>query len=492
MFGVILLPSFALQAALRHRPGRGREPVAILTSDPATKPVVWQVNEQATEAGVQVGMTSSQALARCGVVHLLPRARGQEATVVEALLESAFACSPWVEATAEGVATFELRDDRPDMEEVGRRAVAHLAGLELSAQVGFAQNPDLALLAAHAAAPVLVVTDAHGFLADLPVAALNPSPALSAILHRWGIDTLGALGVLPPEAVARRLGPEGHRLWQRASGHQERLLRLVAPPVTFEEHMDFEYEVQTLDPLLFVLRRFIEQLVLRLGAAYRVPASLTLTLCFDDGQEHRRHFRIPAPTANVETLFRVVHTHLENFTASSPIKSLHLSAQPTVTLHEQFGLFKTALRDPNRFSETLARLYALLGGDGAGVVCPRDTHRPDTFRLEAPDFLRLGDVDHAHAAVDKEPPVLGLPLRRWRPPVPLEVAVVHRFPVSLRSVPVSGQVRAARGPYQLAGGWWERSAVWDSEEWDVELAGDSGLYRVSRRGAEWFLEGAYD
>ena len=82
--------------------------------------------------------------------------------------------------------------------------------------------------------------------------------------------------------------------------------------------MEFEFEVQTLEPLLFVLRRFIEQLVLRLAAIYRVPAAMTLCLRFDDGQEHCRQFRIPAPTGNVETLFRVVHTHLENFVATVP------------------------------------------------------------------------------------------------------------------------------------------------------------------------------
>ena len=86
---------------------------------------------------------------------------------------------------------------------------------------------------------------------------------------------------------------------------------------------------------------------------------------------------------------------------------------------------------------------------------------------------------------------MGLPLRRTRPPLPIQVEVSSQVPVRVESVVVSGPVRAARGPYQLAGGWWERAASWDSEEWDVELAG-GGLYRVSRQGGDWFLEGAYD
>ena len=192
MFGVILLSNFALQAALRHRPDYRQEPVAILTDETATKPVVWQVNVPAEKAGIRAGMTSSQALARCGTVRLFCRATTQEATAAETLLESAFACSPWVEATGEGVCTFELRTARSDGQRLGQTAVEHLDRLGLQTRVGIADNPDLALLVAYAAKPVLVVTDAHDFLAGLPVAALNPTPKVAAILYIGGASRLWA------------------------------------------------------------------------------------------------------------------------------------------------------------------------------------------------------------------------------------------------------------------------------------------------------------
>ena len=492
MFGVILLPDFSLQAVLRHHPEIRGEPVAILGDDPAANAAIFQCNAPARAAGVQVGMTSSQGLARCGHLHLVPRSLVQEAAAAEALLESAFVCSPWVESTAEGVCTFERRGTLLEERTRGdENIVEHLARLDLASQVGIAENPDLALLAAHAANPCLVVADSRAFLSTLPVSALSPSPQTLAILKKWGIETLGALSALPADAVTQRLGPEGRDLWERAAGRKRRLLQLASPRQTYEETMEFEFEVQTLEPLLFVLRRFIEQLVLRLAAIYRVPEAMALCLRFDDGQEHRRQFRIPAPTGNVETLFRVVHTHLENFVGPSPVRSLHLAATPALATSEQFGLFGTALRDPNRFSETLARLHALLGPDGAGVVCRDDTHRPDAFHLQAPDFLHLDDATANKTTAPPSPPTFGLPLRRWRPPWPLQVDVRNRFPTWIRSVAFSGEVRAVRGPYQLTGGWWERQSQWACEEWDVELANGS-LYRLSRQRDDWFLEGTYD
>ena len=490
MFGVILLPDFALQAALRHEPVAARhEPVGVLDEE-AVKPVIFQCNAAALAAGVRPTMTSSQGLARSAGLRLLARSPAQEASVAEALLESAFSCSPWVEATAAGVCTFELKGTLPVDEHLGEGIVAHLERLDLQARVGLAANPDLALLAAHAATPCLRVDDSPAFLADLPLAVLNPTSQTLGVLRRWGIETLGALSALPADEVTRRLRVEGHDLWERAAGRQQRLLRLAQAPESFEERLDFEYEVETLEPVLFVLRRFLDQLVVRLAAIYRVPAELHLRLGFDDGQDYRRSFHIPAPTGNVETLFRVVHTHLENFTAPSPIRSLHLAATPAVASREQFGLFETALRDPNRFGETLARLHAMLGSDHAGVACLEDTHRPDVFHLEAPDFRRLNETPAKGAETPREPPTMGLPLRRTRPPLPIEVEVYRRVPVRVELGVASGSVRAARGPYQLLGGWWEPSS-WTVEEWDVELV-QGGLYRLCRQADGWFLAGTYD
>lgn len=492
-FGVVLLPNYALQAALRHRGLDGvlaSVPVAVLDEERGAKPAILEVNDAGLAAGVQVGMTSSQGLARCAGLALLTRSPAQEKVLTDILLQSAFACSPWVEATAASLCTFELREPRNLASSLAEQTVARLAALKLAAQVGIAANPDLARLAAHGARPCLLVTDARAFLSALPVGVLEPTPPVLAILRRWGVETLGALGGLPRQEITRRLGTEGHDLCQRATGRTQRLLRLVSPPVTYEESMDFEHEVQTLEPLLFVLRRFLDQLVLRLAASYRVPAALDLWLGFDDGQEHCRSFSIPAPTGDVEVLFRVIHTHLENFVAPSPVRSLRLAATPALPAREQFGLFETALRDPNRFSETLARLHALLGPERAGVARCEDTHRPDSFHLEVPDFLHLTETIPKTTVGIADSPSFGLPLRRLRPPLALRVEVSRRVPVRVESAQARGEVRVARGPYCLLGGWWETGG-WAVEEWDVELA-HGGLYRLSRHLEGWFLEGAYD
>src|SRR5205823_7687966 len=213
-----------------------------------------------------------------------------------------------------------------------------------------------------------------------------------AILHKWGIHTLGQLAALDKEQLGARLGPEAIRMWERANGQSNRLLKLIRPPESFQESFEFEREIETAEPLLFMLRRFLEQLAVRLAAIYLVAKELTLRLTFSNSRQdepavagkqvYERVFKIPQPTNDVDLLFRMLQTHLENFRSEHPIVAVALSAESIKPAREQFGLFEITLRNPHQLSETLARLIALLGADRVGTPVLEETHRPDAFRME--------------------------------------------------------------------------------------------------------------
>src|SRR5207237_7307062 len=98
------------------------------------------------------------------------------------------------------------------------------------------------------------------------------------ILHKWGIHTLGQLAALDKEQLAARLGPEAIPMWERATGQSSRVLKLVRPPESFRESFEFENEIETAEPLLFMLHRFLEHLALPLDAIYLVAKELTLVI----------------------------------------------------------------------------------------------------------------------------------------------------------------------------------------------------------------------
>jgi len=303
------------------------------------------------------------------------------------------------------------------------------------------------------------------------------------ILHKWGIHTLGQLAALDKENLAARLGPEAVRLWEHANGQSTRLLKFVRQPESFQESFEFENEIETAEPLLFMLRRFLEQLSFRLSAIYLVAKELRLQITLSNKQHYERCFKIPQPTNDVDLLFQMLHTHLENFKSEYPITTVSLEAEPTKASQQQFGLFEIPLRDPNQLYETLARLIALLGSDRVGTPVLEETHRSDAFHLEPFSW----DLT-SPAIVTKLP--LGAALRRFRPNVSASVLLADQQPVHLRSTQIRGAVSKQSGPYRASGNWWDEK-IWSRSEWDLQLD-DGTIVRCHENPNGWQIDGIYD
>jgi protein ImuB len=307
-----------------------------------------------------------------------------------------------------------------------------------------------------------------------------------AILHKWGIHTLGQLAALDKQQLGARLGPEAVRMWERANGQSNRLLKLVRPPESFEERFEFKNEIETAEPLLFMLRRFLEQLAVRLRAIYLVAKELTLQITFANKQVYERVFKIPQPTNDVDLLFRMLQTHLENFRSEHPIVAVALSAQPIKPAREQFGLFETTLRNPHQLSETLARLSALLGADQVGTPILEETHRPDAFRMESFSW----EVGAIVLNRPQRTAFLKLVLRRFRPAVSASVLVDGDTPAHLCSAEICGKVIEQQGPYLISGNWWGEKS-WARAEWDLQLE-NRELVRAHEADGSWKIDGVYD
>jgi len=324
-----------------------------------------------------------------------------------------------------------------------------------------------------------------------------------AVLHKWGIHTLGKLAALDKEQLAARLGPEAIGMWERANGRSRRLLKLVRPPESFEESFEFENEIETAEPLLFMLRRFLQQLAVRLNTIYLVAKELTLRIVFTNKQCYERVFKIPQPTNDVDLLFRMLQTHLENFRSEHPIVTVALSAQPIRPVSQQFRLFETALRNPHQLYETLARLSALLATDRVGTPVLDETHRPDAFCMEpfawalvsavpsGQNRQSCSDSQALRTPINREQAAhTTAALRRFRPAVSASVLLDEDTLAHVRSAEISGKVSVQREPYFLSGNWWNEKS-WARAEWDLQLE-NGELIRVNKSEGTWNVDGIYD
>jgi protein ImuB len=556
MFAAVYLPVFYLQAALRHSPEVYFEPAVLVDGD-ATKGTIEQVTAAARAAGVTEGLPSAQAMARCPSLIFKTRSPVAEQAATDALLQTAAAFSPYIEETAPGICTIDLKglgfelppapvtsnagtaqqqssfgflDAMPmrsksavpksPLQTWAENLIAALESVHLRASIGIARTPSFALLAARSVAAQalpfsygvpasaggtvtspktstpqsdrtslpqnpIIVADEKAFLAALPLEALQPDADMLDVLRRWGIHRVAEFVALGKDAIAERLGAEALELFERVSIDRIRPLDIVSPPTSFTEEMEFETPVETLEPLLFILRRFIEQLATRIALTYRVVAQIELRLVLESGATYSHEFKIPVPTSHVDTLFRMLQTHLEQVRTDAAITGLRLGATPSRPENQQFGLFESALRDPNQFHETLARLVALLGHDRVGTAVVEQTHRPDVIHMRRPEFESASSV-----AVSPPPNATGLALRRFRPALHADVELADGKPVFVQTMIVSGVVEQSRGPWISSGDWWDQKR-WARNEWDVEFR-DGTLCRLYSAREEWFLEGVYD
>jgi len=481
-YAVVLVRDFALHALRRDEPALAAKPLALIAGE-GRKAVVTAASPEAV--GITPGLAVTLAMARCPGIILRPREPRAEADAHRLLLAAAFTLSPRVEFTETGCCTVDLQGAEPRQTAARmHRCVAELARAGLPAQAGAGATPLLATYAAHCATPVLMVDEAKEFLRPLPLAFAGPTPAHAEILRGWGIRTLGELTALPKAEVGQRLGTDGVLLWERAAGETVRVLRLTQPARTFVAQWTYDPPVESMEPLLFRLRRFAECVALELRGAGFVAEKITLTLLLEDESDYRREFRLPEPGTDVDGWLRVLHGHLENVRTPARVTGVRLGADPARPQQKQDGLFDTGLRDPAAFWENLARVAALLGDDRVGTPAPVDTWRPDAFILEKP-------VECVPAPLEPPVhPVRGLTLRRFRPPWPVRVDCTAGQPVEITGAELRGMVGGARGPWRACGGWWTPGA-WAVETWHVELP-NGGVYQLARTGENWCVEGVLD
>jgi protein ImuB len=496
MYATIVIPNFSLQAILRLHEDLRSRPFAVLDEENR----VLQMTAAAREAYVEPGMTPTQAMARFQKISLRARSPHQEDAAQKALLQCASTFSPFLESTAPGVCTINLRglsefalpsghgelpleiSDRAHA--WANRVLTRVSGLQLNSQIGLAGDPDVARLAAQQAQPILFVHNVVEFLNTVPLHASGLPPEILQVVSRWGLNTIGQLRDLGSEQLASRFGDEIIDFLDRIAPSRPRPLTWITPSPDFEESIELENAIESLEPLLFILRRFLDQLSHRLESVYLVAQELKLTLVLESGTKYERSLAIPSPTRNINTLFRMLHTHLENLQTEASIVGVTLRAEPARAQTHQFGLFQASLRDPNQFYETLARLEGLLGPNRSGTPCNKASYKADDFHIEPPRF---------HGQSVAEPPALkiamGPSLRRFRPAVPARIQLEFSRPAHLQSERARGKITEANGPWRSSGSWWEEP--WARDEWDVRLA-NGRAYRLVLQQNQWFIEGVFD
>ncbi len=587
MFACIYVPDFPVEAIVRAEPSLRSRAVAVLEGKPPLTRVI-ALNERARGLGLEIGMTKLQAAAFAEKTEsaetgeatdkhggselavLRQRSPAQENSAHMALLDVAHAFTPRVEDSAADTVLLDLAGFERmygTAARMGSDLAARIAAIEIEANIAVAANPDAALHAARGFSGVTIFLAGKEAerLGELPIHVLLDAYEITSIgklagsaaqrelavlraqmldtLERWGIRDFRALGQLPEHALSSRLGAAGVKLRRLALGQGSRTLVLCEPPSQFEEAMELEFPVETIESLSFVLNRLLDHLCARLEARalavqeMRLRLQLERLIADEDSTAvqqmqaigaasagsrasmFERTIRLPVPMRDAKVFLKLLQLDLAANAPGAPVVKVWIAAEPTAPRSAQRGLFLPITPEAEKLEITLARINAVVGEHRAGIARLLDTHRPDSFQMERFVATNPSNREKERKQIEKHS---ALSVRRIRPPCRLRVQLSEGRPRALSPeikqnarLELKGTVLWSAGPWRSSGEWWTESSnpddrqsdvpgTWDREEWDVALlcsreGGSQGeenvsLFRIYRDIASdcWFADASYD
>ena len=298
------------------------------------------------------------------------------------LLELALTVSPRVEDTAPGVIVVELdglRDPHGSAASFSHEAEK----LGLPANVAVSQNRFVALCGAKTRSGVTHIFPGQeaGFLHSLAIDVLPLDSREKETLGRWGIRTVGELARLPEDSLVARFGTRGARLAKLARGQEDSVLRPYEPVPTFEEKMDFEWQIAELEPLAFLLSGLLDNLCSKLQGLGLAAEQIRVSLKLTGGSRFERAVALPSPLADARVLLTLLRLDLAAHPPGEAIEGVKVSARPSPRRMAQFSLLEPAVPKPEKLAVTLARLSSLVGKARVGAPVVVDSHRPGALAV---------------------------------------------------------------------------------------------------------------
>lgn len=497
LYACLYVGDFPVQAHLRLHPDLEHLPCVVLDGEPPFQQVC-SLNTKARLMGMEIGMTRveidtfSSAIVLTRDVHAESQAR-------ESLFDCVGSFSPRIENRSRNtaflcgidVAGTELLFGT--LESLAQNLLNRVNLLGFTASIAISHNFHAAACLAMGLSPrndfqVIATGQEAASLASLPLSVVDLTEQQTETFTQWGIHTLGMLAALPEnQLIARMEG--GQHLRKMARGELPHLFRPIEEPTVLEDQIVLDSPVELLDSLLFVIGTSLDRLIQHAKNHLLALASIRINLSLQDGEIHSRTVRPAAPTNDKQIWIKLLHLDLEAHPPRDAILAVALYAEPGNTSKIQLGIFSPQIPEATRLDVTLARIRAIVGENNVGRVVIKDTHAPDSYRIEP--FTVPSSSSSLHI-----PPQHFTAARQIRTPYIVSVTLHDSRPASFFFHGVQYTVERAYGPWSSDGDWWSET-LWGFEQWDLIAHAQDGsvLYCCMQRNPMnscWQMVSLYD
>ena len=308
-----------------------------------------------------------------------------------------------------------------------------LSDLGFAHRIALAPNPAAARVLVNAR-DGLVARDTQSLiqqLEPLPIDRLGLPTEDKTAFQRMGIRRLHQVLDLPRESVAKRFAPQVLEQLDRIMGRLALPLEFYLPPDFFDGRIEFNYEVESHQALLFPLRRLTADLSVFLTGRDRGVQHFCLHLEHRTTPDTQVSVGLLNPERDAGILFELTRGRLERQQLPSPVLALRLVAQQLPAFSPQHQqLFDERVQVKQSWQLLQEQLRMRLGDEAIYGLGVNLDHRPERAWVLEPNSLQMPGKS---------------PRPGWLLSNPL--------PLSETSV------RILAGPERIESGWWDGADI---------------------------------
>ncbi|MDE0245801.1 MAG: DNA polymerase Y family protein [Gammaproteobacteria bacterium] len=369
------------------------------------------------------------------------------------------------------------------------------------ARVCLADTPGAAWAGTRAASEPVALLSPGSVLEPMnawPVEALRLDPEDCGLLRELGLDTIGALGGIPPESLQARFGAGTALRLKQAAGQAPEPLDYLPPPRKFKARMDFESPVVLRQAIAAAVAELAVRLCDQLAAAGMGSRRFELRLHRSDGKCVTHGLRTARLIQPAPQLAELLDEKLQGSAPGSErgvgYDAVSLVARDTEDVTAEQADWLSGASTGNLkgdFARLVDRLCSRLGAESVRIPTPEASYLPERRwrfvpaldrretenRFETPGkamrapllLLERAELVEASAAAAGGPPAW----IRWR-----------RERLSLRR---------AQGPRRVLPEWWRSEERGGREYWLVEDEQGRSLYLYRKQppgdeSPRWYVQ----
>lgn len=531
------LPRFPMQRRVLEQPSLAGKPV-LLHADERGSQKVRFASGSALKKGVLPGMTVASASALEPSIVRLRFEPAHEAKALASLGEFLLPLAPGFQVDSPEGLWLDASGAHLSATERGwaERVLSALRGVGLRARCVVGAERFCTQALARWGPDTIAVLPTHGGpgLARLPLGAVEEGwlgDGAAEPYRELGLTTLGEVAALPAGALVGRFGSAGLLAARLSRGEDDSRFVPDVLPEVIEEAVLLDWPADALEPVLFALKRLVDQVCGRLQGRLLAAVRLSVTVGLENGEPLVVPLVLARASSESKLLIELIRHRLTDLTVEQPITQLLLRVDEASADSGRQLVLGDAPAGEVELEVVMSRLQSALGEECLFSAAPVASHRPEagweagpplpaesgervgvrgsTEVLEAPHRPSGPPLPAAQGEGRKKWPkrkpkteqhgTIPLDTFTQRPPrlfgEPSRLEAVLTPAGALEHVVLAGRRRKVEllvGPERLTGGWWSPEPFTrDYYRLHLEGVGQLWVYRDGRDGA-FYAQGVFD